>query len=129
MPYTVNVTPVRAVVSYDDYENQWYLHASKLEYSARGDHREVIKEHFDTFADLLVLLLKIWLIAGPAAGDAAINAPIGDLSVIGAAITAGPLGAEGTIPTYPRVDDVGDAVPPEDYDGAGDDWGQTPAGP
>jgi len=126
MPPINAVTPVRATIHYDDYARQWHLHASRLEFSSNGDHRDIVKENFDTFSELLVLLLQLWVLSGSVTGDTEFKAPIGDLSAVGAAITSGPLSAEAELPVYIDIGPPGDFNPPPNYDGVADNWGMAP---
>ena len=129
MPAINNVTPVRATIHYDDVSRQWHLHASRVEYSSLGDQREMVKENFDTFAELLVLLLRVWVLSGVGVTLENTLAPIGDMSLLGAAVAALPTTGEPDLPEYPNNEFDADPRDLPVYDGVASDWGMAPAGP
>lgn len=124
------VTPKVAGIHYNDLTQQWHLHMSRQEKTGLGVFQEMDKETFMSLAELIVALLNFWALVGELRTGTLINAPLGSLAEIGAAVTAQgvldvslaatPVAATGPTDLDPGVGD---------YDGAADSWGATPVGP
>jgi hypothetical protein len=83
MAFVGRITPVVWNIHYDDVEQLFKLHVSRQNDTPQGVYREELKDDFGTFEDVLREALLYWALAQDFSTGIKVNAPMGNLAVLG----------------------------------------------